>query len=294
MSDFECNICPRGCRAKRSRGETGFCGMTNELYVARADLHMWEEPCISGEAGSGTVFFSGCTLRCVFCQNYNIAAGKAGKKITVERLKEIFLELQGKGALNINLVTPTHYVCQIIEALRLAKKEGLSIPVVYNTSGYESVETLRKLEGLVDVYLPDFKYVSSELSFKYSNAADYFNVAALALKEMYRQTGNAVFDSDGIIKKGIIVRHLVLPGCVSDSKAVIKYLYDNYGDGIYISIMNQYTPLSNVKAYPELDRKVTQTEYDEVVDYAIEAGVENGFIQEGEAASESFIPEFEV
>ena len=267
--------------------------MTDKLCVARAALHMWEEPCISGEEGSGAVFFSGCTLRCVFCQNRNIATAKTGKIITTDRLAGIFLELQEKGANNINLVTPTHFAVQIAEAVIKAKKDGLKIPIVYNTGSYENIETLKMLDGLVDIYLPDMKYVNSELSLKYSNAADYFEVASAALKEMFRQVGSPVFDERGIMKKGMIVRHLILPGLTDDSKNVIKYLYETFKDDIYISIMNQYTPLKQVEKYPEINRKVTDEEYDEVVDYAIELGVVNGFIQEGGTASESFIPEFD-
>ncbi len=281
------------CETHRKSESAGYCGMTEDIYVARAALHMWEEPCISGDEGSGAVFFSGCTLRCVFCQNHEIAAGKAGKRITKERLVEIFLELQEKKANNINLVTPTHYILQLAEVITTARSRGLAIPIVYNTSGYEKVESLRMLDGLVDVYLPDFKYVSTELSKKYSNAADYFEVASKALAEMYRQVGEPQFNEKGIMIKGIIVRHLLLPGYVEDSKNVIEYLYKTYKNGIYISIMNQYTPLLHVKKYPEIDRKVTAEEYDEVVDYAVEIGVVNGFVQEEGTASESFIPEFD-
>lgn len=289
----ECNICPRKCNVDRDKA-TGYCGMPDNIYVARASLHEWEEPCISGENGSGTVFFTGCPLRCVYCQNYNIAAGRVGKKVSVDELAQIFINLQEKNAENINLVTPTHYTEGIVQALRLAKRNGLTIPVVYNTSGYERTETLKKLEGLVDVYLPDMKYVSTVLSAKYSAAPDYFKVASEALKEMVRQTGKARFDERRMLKSGVVVRHLVLPGCVDDSKAVVKYLYDTYGDDIYISIMNQYTPLEHVKDYPEINRKVTEDEYEQVVEYAIDAGVVNGFIQEGDTAQESFIPDFET
>ena len=285
--------CPRNCGVNRSSGEKGYCMSTDVLKVSRAALHMWEEPCISGAEGSGAVFFSGCNLRCVFCQNYEIAAGDAGKEISVDRLADIFLELQEKKANNINLVTPMHYTAQIATALKAAKKKGLHIPIVYNTNAYEKVETLKTLEGLIDIYLPDMKYVSKELSEKYSHAKDYFSVASLAIGEMVRQTGEAVFDDRGILKRGTIVRHLVLPGCVSDSRAVIKYLYETYGDAVYISIMNQYTPLPQVAGYPAINRKITKQEYDAVVDYAIELGIENGFIQEGETAEESFIPSFD-
>ena len=298
MQKNNCNLCPRNCFVDRDNGKTGYCGQTDKLYVARADLHMWEEPCISGKEGSGTVFFCGCTLRCIFCQNHQIALGKEetgekiGKEVSISRLKDIFLELQKKGANNINLVTGTHYIPQIAEALRLAKAEGLVIPIVYNTSGYEKKESLRMLESLVDIYLPDMKYVSKELSKEYSNAPDYFEIASEALKEMVRQVGEPEFDDRGYIQKGVIVRHLVLPGSTKDSKAVLEYLWNTYGDRIYISIMNQYTPMEQIKNYPLLSRKVTKREYQKVVDYALSLGWENGFIQEGETAKESFIPDF--
>ena len=289
---MKCNICPRNCNVDRE-SDKGYCHMPDRLVVARAALHMWEEPCISGEEGSGTVFFSGCNLKCVFCQNYNIAAGKSGKEISTDRLVEIFFELKEKKANNINLVTPSHYVKQIVTALEKAKNMGLDIPVVYNTSSYEKTDTLKMLDGLIDIYLPDFKYIDSNLSFRYSNASDYYNVASKALEEMYRQVPHCVFDNNGIMKSGIIVRHLILPGCVADSKNVIKYLHDTYGNDIYISIMNQYTPLPQVVSYPEINRRVTAREYDSVVDYAIDLGVTNGFIQEGRTAESSFIPEFD-
>lgn len=293
-----CNLCPRNCLVDRKIGKSGYCGQSDKIYVARADLHMWEEPCISGKEGSGTVFFCGCPLRCIFCQNHKIALGteesgeKIGKEISISRLKEIFLELQDKGANNINLVTGTHYIPQIATSLKLAKAEGLSIPIVYNTSGYEKVESLRLLEGLVDIYLPDMKYVSRELSKEYSNAENYFEVVSKAIEEMVRQVGEPIFDERGLIKKGVIVRHLVLPGSTKDSKAVFDYLWNMYGNKIYISIMNQYTPMEQIKNHPLLSRKVTKREYQKVVDYALSLGWENGFIQEGETAMESFIPGF--
>jgi putative pyruvate formate lyase activating enzyme len=271
---------------------TGYCGVKNTIRVARAALHFWEEPCISGEEGSGAVFFTGCNLRCVFCQNYQIARAEQGKEITVERLAEIFLELQAQKANNINLVTATHYVPQVAEALSIAKTKGLHIPVVYNCGGYELVETLKLLEGLVDIYLPDFKYVDNERAKRYSRAEDYPEVAKKALAEMVRQQPEAEFDERGIMTKGVIVRHLMLPGGIKDSKAVVNYLYETYGHQIYISLMNQYTPLPHVADYPEIDRKLKKFEYDRLVDYAISLGVENGFIQEGETAKESFIPAF--
>lgn len=293
---MKCDLCPRKCLVDRKKGEKGICGQTENLKVARAALHFWEELCISGDAGSGAVFFSGCPLHCVFCQNENIANGTVGKEISVERLAEIFLELQEKGANNINLVTPGHFVPQITKALDLAKQEGLKLPIVYNTSSYETVETIKRLEGYVDIYLPDFKYMSPGLSKKYSHAPDYAEVAKAAIAEMVRQTGKAVFvngDEDNLILRGTIVRHLTLPGCMEDSMQILKYLHETYGDMIYISIMNQFTPLSNLEKYPELNRRITDEEYETLVDYAIEIGIENGFIQEGDTAEESFIPAFD-
>ena len=293
---MKCDLCPRKCLVDRKKGEKGICGQTENLKVARAALHFWEEPCISGDAGSGAVFFSGCPLHCVFCQNENIANGTVGKEISLERLVDIFLELQEKRANNINLVTPGHFVPQIVKALDQARKEGLTLPVVYNTSSYETVDTIRMLDGYVDIYLPDFKYMSPVLSKKYSHAPDYAQVAKAAIAEMVRQTGKAVFvngDEDNLILRGTIVRHLTLPGCMEDSMQILKYLHDTYGDKIYISIMNQFTPLSNLEKYPELNRKITDEEYEALVDYAINIGIENGFIQEGDTAEESFIPAFD-
>ena len=298
MKENSCTLCPRNCFVDREQGKTGYCGQTNKIYVARAALHMWEEPCISGEEGSGTVFFCGCSMRCIFCQNHQIALGKEengekiGKEVSISRLKDIFLELQEKGANNINLVTGTHYIPQIAEALVSAKAEGLVIPIVYNTSGYEKVESLQLLDGLVDIYLPDMKYVSSQLSKDYSNAENYFEIASKAIEEMVRQVGEPIFDERGMIQKGVIVRHLVLPGSTKDSKAVLEYLWNTYRNKIYISIMNQYTPMEQIKNHPLLSRKVTKREYQKVIDYALSLGWENGFIQEGETAKESFIPGF--
>lgn len=292
-TENRCTMCPRECGVTRKEENLGFCKVTFLPRVARATLHFWEEPCISGNEGSGTVFFSGCNLRCVYCQNKKIAEGVYGKEITIDRLAAIFLELQEKGANNINLVTPSHYVLQIISALDIAKANGLKIPVVYNSSAYEKVETLRLLKGYVDVYLPDFKYMDTKLSAKYSNAPDYAKVAKMAIAEMISQTGECLFDDRGMIKKGVIVRHLILPGFLEDSKKIIDYLYSSYKDSIYLSILNQFTPMPYLDDYPEINRKLTEEEYDEVVDYALEIGVENGFIQEGDTAKESFIPDFE-
>lgn len=288
----KCSLCPRNCGVNRLDGQKGFCGVDAEILVARAALHMWEEPCISGKEGSGAVFFSGCSLGCGFCQNNKISRGQTGKKITVEYLAELFFQLQGQGANNINLVTAGHFLPQVALALENARAHGLKIPVVYNSSGYEKADTLKILEGLVDIYLPDFKYMDSELAGKYSHAPDYPQIAKAALKEMVQQVGIPGFDERGMMKKGVIVRHLLLPGHVKNSREVLKYLYETYGDRIYISIMNQYTPMPAMKDDPKLSRKVTDREYERLLDYALSLGLNNGFIQEGETAKESFIPEF--
>lgn len=286
-----CVLCPRRCGVNRLNGEKGFCGASDKIKIARSALHFWEEPCISGKNGSGTVFFSHCTLKCVFCQNYDISARNNGREITVRELAGCFLDLQSKGANNINLVTPTHYVSQIIEALGDAKARGLTLPVLYNTSGYERVETLRMLDGLIDVYMPDMKYFSDKYAVKYSNAPGYFRTASEALREMFCQTGKNTF-KNGIMQKGVIVRHLMLPGLLFDTKHIIDYLYKTYGDDIYISLMSQYTPLEHVKKYPELYRKLNMKHYEAMVDYCAELGIKNAFVQDGEAAKESFIPPF--
>lgn len=288
----ECHLCPRNCGVDRLAGQKGFCGVDAGIMVARAALHMWEEPCISGKEGSGAVFFSGCSLGCAFCQNRTISKGQSGKVITVEHLAELFLDLQAQKANNINLVTAGHFLPQVREALILAKEQGLTIPVVYNSSGYEKAEMLRYLEGLVDIYLPDLKYLEADLAGKYSHAKDYPEVAMKALEEMVRQVRTPEFDERGMMKKGVIVRHLLLPGHVRNSKKVLEYLYGTYGDQIYISLMNQYTLMPAMKDDPQLSRKVTDREYDRLLDHAISFGVTNCFIQEGETAKESFIPEF--
>lgn len=299
-----CELCPRKCGTDRASGLAGFCGEPYELQVARAALHMWEEPCISGKNGSGAVFFSGCNLHCCFCQNYDISRGKKGKRITEDRLSEIFLELQAKKANNINLVTPTHYVPQIIEALDKARRQGLDIPVVYNCGGYEEADTVRRLEGYVDIWMPDMKYLSSELSGRYSAAPDYFEKASAALKEMVRQTdekGGAAYRSDpeqgDIMMQGVIVRHMLLPGQIADSKRLLRYLHTEYGERIVLSIMSQYTPMPQIlesDKYPELKCGVGKEEYERLVSFAEKIGIENAYIQEGEVASESFIPAFDL
>ena len=286
-------MCPRKCGINRSTGQTGVCGVSSEIKVARAALHYWEEPCISGKRGSGAVFFSGCSLHCVFCQNREISDGKEGKVISKERLSDIFMELADKGANNINLVTPGQYIPDIVWAVNDAKSRGMKLPIIYNTSGYENVTELKLLEGIVDVYLPDFKYMDSTLSARYSRAKDYPSVAKQALSEMVRQQPDVVIDdATGLIQKGVIVRQLLLPGHVNDAKAVLKYLYDTYHDHVYISMMSQFTPIA-LKDYPEINRTVTRREYERLVDYALEIGITNAFIQEGDVAKDSFIPAFD-
>ena len=294
MNKYEnCLLCPRKCGINRRTGQTGVCGVSSEIKVARAALHYWEEPCISGKRGSGAVFFSGCSLHCVFCQNREISDGKEGKVISKERLSDIFMELADKGANNINLVTPGQYIPDIVWAVNDARSRGMKLPIIYNTSGYENVTELKLLEGIVDVYLPDFKYMDSTLSARYSRAKDYPSVAKQALSEMVRQQPDVVIDdATGLIQKGVIVRQLLLPGHVNDAKAVLKYLYDTYHDHVYISMMSQFTPIA-LEDYPEINRTVTKREYERLVNYALEIGITNAFIQEGDVAKDSFIPAFD-
>lgn len=290
---MQCNICPRRCGADRENGSLGFCGASNKIRIARAALHFWEEPCLSGKNGAGTVFFSHCNMKCVYCQNYRISTRGAGHEVSIGELAEIFLDLQSRGANNIDLVTPTHYALDIAEAVKKAKNSGLHIPVLYNCGGYESVETLKRLEGLIDIYMPDMKYYRDKYAMKYSSAPKYFETACAALEEMYRQTGAFVLDENGIMQSGVIVRHMMLPGLMLDTKKIMDYLFDTYGNNIYISLMSQYTPLKNVERFPELNRKIDMKKYNSIVDYCMNRGMENVFIQEGSAAKESFIPCFE-
>lgn len=296
----QCRLCPRACGVNRTGGEVGVCGADGTVRVARAALHFWEEPCISGCAGSATVFFSYCPLQCVYCQNRAIAAGDAGVKVTVARLAQIYLELAALGARNINLVTPTHYVPQIIESLSLARSAGLALPVVYNTSGYESAETIALLAGVVDIYLTDFKYADPLLASRYSHAPDYPEVAIAALDAMVAQVGLCAFEEAAVdddepsrLLRGVIVRHLMLPGCVDDSKAIVALLHKRYGDAIRMSLMNQYTPVGALPEYPELATRVPDTDYEALLDFADEIGVQDYYWQEGGAAEESFIPAFD-
>ena len=290
----KCNLCPRKCGAERKNGKTGFCGGGKEVKIARAALHLWEEPCISGESGSGTVFFSGCTMRCIFCQNREISRGEAGKEVSLSRLGEIFLELQEKGANNINLVTPMHYAPHIISAIDIARKNGLSLPIVWNTGGWEIPEMIEEVKDYADIWLTDFKYFDNSLAEKFSYAKNYRELALESLKKMVEQTGEPVFDDNGMMKKGVIVRHLMLPGHLDDTKNVLRLLYKNFGDKIWISIMNQYTPLCSDERFPELSRTVSDEEYDEAIDYACSLGIENAFVQEGGTVGESFIPPFNL
>lgn len=284
-----CNLCPRKCNVNRDL-KSGFCGVSNTLKVARAQLHFWEEPIISGTNGSGTIFFSGCNLKCVYCQNYNISKENFGKDITTQRLAEIFKELENAGAHNINLVTPSHYVKQIVEALNIYKPK---IPVVYNTSGYDSVEELKMLEGYVDVYLTDLKYYSSELSQKYSSAKNYFEVCSLAIKEMIRQQPKNVMEN-GLIKKGVIIRHMVLPNCIDDSFKVLEWIKNNLGEDVIVSVMGQYTPYFNASKFPEINRKLKPVEYKLVINYFNKLGLKNGFMQSLDSADENYIPPFNL
>lgn len=287
-----CILCPKRCGVNRNKGEIGYCRATNKLKIAKAYLHMWEEPPITGKNGSGTIFFSNCNLRCLFCQNYEIGELGYGKEIETQELAKICLDLEKKGATNINLVTPTHYVPLIIEGIKLAKKMGLKIPIVYNSSGYESKKTIKLLSDIVDVYLPDFKYYNPMVSKKYSLCSDYFEYAKEALSEMVRQKPKCIFDKNGNIISGVIVRHLIIPGNTADSKKVLKYLYDNYKNNIFYSIMNQFTPVRDCK-YNELNRTLEETEYDQVIDYAWDIGIRNAFVQDDKTQSDSFIPKWD-
>lgn len=288
-----CELCPRKCHINRNTTK-GICSNTSTLKVARSALHYFEEPSISGTNGSGTIFFSGCNLKCCYCQNKEISNDNFGINISVERLSELMLELQAKKASNINLVTPTHFVPSIIEAIKLARKKGLSIPIVYNTSGYESMATIKLLAGYVDIYLTDFKYFDNKLGEDLSKVKNYFEIASLALSEMYKQVGINKFDDNGIMTKGIIVRCLVLPTKGNDTKKIINYLYKKYQDNIYLSIMNQYTPVTESTTFPFLNNKVSDSEYDDIINYALDLGVINAYIQEGETSDESFIPPFDL
>ncbi|WP_034444780.1 radical SAM protein [Butyrivibrio sp. AE2032] len=318
-----CTLCPRNCRVDR-RISTGYCREKSSLQVARASLHMWEEPCISGTNGSGTVFFSGCNMGCIFCQNRKISRGEVGEQITTKRLVEIFFELEDKGANNINLVTGDMFIPTIAEAIEKARQQGIKVPFLFNTSSYLNPDSVKMLEGLIDIYLPDFKYIRDEDAIKYSNAPGYVGAAKASIEEMVSQCPECKFepevarniredaimgDETGdtaakapksayepgqlLIRRGVIVRHLLMPGMLIQAKMIVKYLYEKYGDSIYISLMNQFTPNGELAEHPEINRKVTESEYKSLVDYAAGLGVTNGYVQEGDTAKESFIPEFD-
>ncbi|MFL0248648.1 radical SAM protein [Candidatus Clostridium stratigraminis] len=289
-----CMLCPRNCKIDRTANKAGICRSGSKVAIARVSLHYWEEPCLSGKNGSGTVFFSGCNLKCVFCQNNAISHKGVGLETSIERLSEIFLEQQSKDAHNINLVTPTHFVPQIIEAIKIARSNGLKLPIVYNSSGYENIETIKALKGYIDIYLPDLKYFKDKYSIKYSNAPKYFSIASKAIGEMYNQVGSPSFDADGMIKKGVIIRHLMLPGLLFDSKKIIDYIYKTFGDNVYISLMNQYTPVNNLEKYPEINKSLNPRHYEGLIEYCLSLGIKNAFIQDEGTVSESFIPEFDL
>ena len=290
---ISCNICPHNCEINRLNGEVGRCKATDKVKVALASIHNFEEPCISGEKGSGTVFFSNCNLRCIFCQNYKISQLGLGKEISIEELADIFIDEQNKNVENINLVTPTMYVYQIIEAIKIARSKGLYIPIVYNSNGYENVETIKKLKGYIDIYLPDLKYSNDKISYKYSGIKHYFESATAAIKEMYNQVGNPVLDENGIMKKGLIIRHLVLPNNLQNSKDILKWINDNMDKNVFVSVLAQYFPTHMAKEFPEINRKLTKEEYEEIEDYLYSLDLDNGYIQELGEHEEEYVPDFE-
>jgi len=290
----KCKLCPRKCAVNRQKDETGFCGAGKNIKIARAALHNWEEPCISGTNGSGTVFFSSCNMKCIYCQNYEISSKNCGREVSEEELAQIFLSLQSQGAHNINLVTPTHYVPMVINALDEAKSGGLTIPIVYNCGGYESEETISLLDGYVDIFIPDIKYFSDKYAIEYSNAPQYFETAVTAVKKMLSQVGEPLFDNNGIMKKGIIIRHLMLPGLLFDTKKVVDVIADTFGNRVFFSLMSQYTPVSNVINHPTLSKKINPKHYETMVDYIMCKGLDNIFVQDISSASEDYIPEFDT
>jgi putative pyruvate formate lyase activating enzyme len=294
MSSIEkCEICPHNCKVNRLEGKIGRCKATDKVKIALASVHNFEEPCISGTNGSGTVFFSNCNLKCVFCQNYKISQQGLGREISIEELADIFIEQQNKKVENINLVTPTMYIYHIIEAIKIARKKGLNIPIVYNTNGYENVETIKKLNGYIDIYLPDLKYYDNDLAFKYSGIKNYFENATEAIKEMYNQVGAPVLDENGIMKKGVIIRHLVLPNNLQNSKDVLKWINDNIDNKVFVSVMAQYFPTHRAKDFPELNRKLTKEEYEEIENFLYSLNLDNGYIQELGEHEEEYVPDFE-
>ena len=290
MNLSSCEICPHRCKVNRANGIKGRCKCDDKIKIALASIHNFEEPCISGTKGSGTVFFSNCNLNCIYCQNYEISQLGKGKEITIHELAEIFLDQQKNNVHNINLVTPTMYALQIIEAIKIAKKQGLNIPIIYNTNGYENIETIKLLNGLIDVYLPDLKYFSNTIAVKYSNANNYFKIATEAIKEMYNQAGTAKFDEEGIIKKGVIIRHLVLPNHIQNSKNILKWIKENMPGDVYVSVMAQYFPTYKAKKDAYINRKLTKKEYKEIENYLYTLNIENGYIQELGEHEEEYVP----
>lgn len=294
MQELEkCKICPHNCGVNRLNGNIGRCKSNGNIKLAMASIHNFEEPCISGENGSGTVFFSNCNMNCVFCQNYKISQQGLGREISIEELAEIFIDEQNKNAENINLVTPTMYVYHIIEAIKIAKNKGLKIPIVYNSNGYENVETIKKLKRYIDIYLPDLKYYDDDLAFKYSGVKNYFENATSAIKEMYNQVGSPVLDENGMMKKGLIIRHLVLPNNLQNSKDVLKWINDNIDKKVFVSVMAQYFPTNKAKDFPEINRKLTKEEYEEIENYLYSLDLDNGYIQELGEHEEEYVPDFE-
>ena len=290
----KCSICPHMCGINRNNGQVGRCKSSDKVKIALYSVHDFEEPCVSGENGSGTVFFSNCNMNCVFCQNYEISQKGKGKEITIERLAEIFLEQQNRNVNNINLVTPTSYVPQIIEAIKIARVNGLKIPIVYNTNGYENVETLKMLEGYIDIYLPDLKYAEDNLGLEYSKVKNYFEIATTAIKEMYRQVGSPKLNNDGIIEKGLIIRHLILPNNIENSKKVLKWIKENMDKDVYVSVMAQYFPTYKAKQLENINRKLTKEEYEEIENYLYDLDIENGYIQELGEHEEEYVPKWDV
>lgn len=295
MLDFSlssCEMCPHKCKINRTKNQLGICKASSKVKLALASLHYYEEPCISGENGSGTVFFSNCNMKCKFCQNYKISWEGKGKEISVKELADVFIDLQNKNANNINLVTPTIYVYQIIEAIKLAKEKGLNIPIIYNSNGYENINTIKLLNGYIDVYLPDLKYFDDDIAIKYSGVKKYFENASNAIKEMYKQVGAPVLDNKGLIKKGLIIRHLVLPNNIENSKKVLKWIKENMNPSVYVSIMAQYFPCYTAKQMEDLNRKLTKEEYEEIENYVYELNIENGYMQDLGEHEEEYVPDF--
>ena len=294
MNLEKCEICPHECGINRTKKQIGRCKSTDKIKIALYSIHKFEEPCISGGNGSGTVFFSNCNLNCIYCQNYEISQEGKGKEISVEELADIFIKQQNRKAENINLVTPTSYTLQIIEAIKIAKKRGLNIPIIYNTNGYEKVETLKLLEGYVDVYLPDLKYYDDELGKKYSKVDKYFEIAVKAIKEMYRQVGSPKLDERGMIKSGLMIRHLVLPNNIENSKKILRWIKENIDENVYVDIMAQYFPTYKAKESKDLNRKLTKEEYKEIEEYVYDLNIKNGYMQELGEHEEEYVPKWEI